>query len=73
MEFQDVVRHRRMVRNYDPDRPVDRSVLTDLLARSRLLIALNETLDELIPAFLTRLHHVSDERNSALWGKRAIR
>jgi nitroreductase len=31
MEFAEVVRKRRMVRNYDPDRPVDRSVLTELL------------------------------------------
>jgi nitroreductase len=31
MEFAEVVRKRRMVRNYDSDRPVDRSVLTELL------------------------------------------
>ncbi len=31
MEYTEVVRKRRMVRNYDPDRPVDRSVLTELL------------------------------------------
>ncbi len=31
MEFAEVVRRRRMVRNYDPDRPVERSVLTELL------------------------------------------
>ena len=31
MEFQDVVRARRMVRNYDPDRPVDRELVDKLL------------------------------------------
>lgn len=31
MEFAEVVRKRRMVRAYDPDRPVDRSVLNELL------------------------------------------
>src|SRR4051794_20069628 len=31
MEFGEVVRKRRMVRNYDPDRPVPRPVLTELL------------------------------------------
>jgi nitroreductase len=31
MEFAEVVHKRRMVRNYDSDRPVDRSVLTELL------------------------------------------
>jgi nitroreductase len=31
MEFQDVVRRRRMVRNYDPDRPVPPEVLERLL------------------------------------------
>jgi nitroreductase len=31
MEFSEVVRKRRMVRNYDSGRPVDRSVLTELL------------------------------------------
>ncbi|HEX8079908.1 MAG TPA: nitroreductase family protein [Jatrophihabitans sp.] len=31
MEFTEVVRKRRMVRAYDPDRPVARSVLTELL------------------------------------------
>jgi nitroreductase len=31
MEFSEVVRKRRMVRNYDPDRPVSRPVLTELL------------------------------------------
>jgi nitroreductase len=31
MEFNEVVRRRRMVRNYDPSRPVGRSVLTELL------------------------------------------
>jgi nitroreductase len=31
MEFSEVVRKRRMVRNYDPSRPVPRPVLTELL------------------------------------------
>jgi nitroreductase len=31
MDYTEVVRKRRMVRNYDPDRPVPRSVLTELL------------------------------------------
>jgi nitroreductase len=31
MEFVEVVRKRRMVRNYDPDRPVERPVLNELL------------------------------------------
>jgi len=31
MEYSEVVRRRRMVRNYDPDRPVPREVLTELL------------------------------------------
>lgn len=31
MEFQEVVRRRRMVRNYDPDRPVPRDVVDRLL------------------------------------------
>ena len=31
MEYTEVVRRRRMVRNYQPDRPVPRPVLTDLL------------------------------------------
>jgi nitroreductase len=31
MEFQDVVRRRRMVRSYDPDRPVDPAVVDRLL------------------------------------------
>ena len=31
MEFRDVVRRRRMVRNYDPDRPVPREVVDRLL------------------------------------------
>jgi nitroreductase len=31
MEFQDVVRRRRMVRSYDPDRPVDPEVVERLL------------------------------------------
>lgn len=31
MEFTDVVRRRRMIRNYDPDRPVDRDVLDRIL------------------------------------------
>lgn len=31
MEFNEVVRKRRMVRNYDPSRPVPREVLTELL------------------------------------------
>jgi nitroreductase len=31
MEFSEVVRKRRMVRNYDPDRPVPQPVLTELL------------------------------------------
>jgi nitroreductase len=31
MEYADVVRKRRMVRNYQPDQPVPRSVLTELL------------------------------------------
>jgi nitroreductase len=32
VEFADVVRARRMVRSYDPDRPVPATVVTDLLA-----------------------------------------
>jgi nitroreductase len=32
MEFSDVVRHRRMVRNYDPDRPVSRESLQRIAA-----------------------------------------
>ena len=32
MEFDEVVRRRRMVRNYDPGRPVPRAVVDDLLA-----------------------------------------
>ena len=31
MDYTEVVRRRRMVRNYDPDRPVPRAVLTELL------------------------------------------
>ncbi len=31
MEYQDVVYRRRMVRNYDPDRPVPRDVVGRLL------------------------------------------
>jgi nitroreductase len=31
MEFTDAVRRRRMIRNYDPDRPVPRAVLDELL------------------------------------------
>jgi len=31
MEFDSVVRRRRMVRSYDPDRPVDRDLVLDLL------------------------------------------
>src|SRR4051812_44312418 len=31
MDYAEVVRKRRMVRNYDPDRPVPRPVLTELL------------------------------------------
>ncbi|HST47083.1 nitroreductase family protein [Jatrophihabitans sp.] len=31
MDYTEVVRRRRMVRNYDPDRPVPREVLTELL------------------------------------------
>jgi nitroreductase len=31
VEFTEVVRRRRMVRNYDPDRPVDPAVVDDLL------------------------------------------
>jgi len=31
MEYAEVVRKRRMVRNYQPDRPVDRSTLAELL------------------------------------------
>lgn len=31
MEFSDVVRRRRMVRNFDPDRPLDAATLTRLL------------------------------------------
>lgn len=31
MEYSEVVRKRRMVRNYDPNRPVPREVLTELL------------------------------------------
>ncbi len=31
MDYSEVVRRRRMVRNYDPDRPVSRAVLTELL------------------------------------------
>jgi nitroreductase len=35
MEFQDVVRHRRMVRSYDPSRPVPAEVI-DLIVRNGL-------------------------------------
>jgi nitroreductase len=35
VEFRDVVRRRRMVRNYDPDRPVDPAVLDRVLAHAR--------------------------------------
>ena len=31
MEYTEVVRKRRMVRNYEPDRPVPRPVLAELL------------------------------------------
>ncbi|HET7385998.1 MAG TPA: nitroreductase family protein, partial [Nocardioidaceae bacterium] len=31
MEFQEVVRRRRMVRRYDPDRPVDPAVVERML------------------------------------------
>ncbi|MDT4997540.1 MAG: hypothetical protein QOD45_1608, partial [Pseudonocardiales bacterium] len=31
MEFADVVRQRRMVRTYDPDRPVPRATVQQLL------------------------------------------
>ncbi|MFC0526688.1 nitroreductase family protein [Phytohabitans kaempferiae] len=34
MEFRDVVRRRRMVRNYDPDRPVPPEVIERLLAHA---------------------------------------
>src|SRR5829696_7198295 len=34
MEFQEVVRRRRMVRNYDPDRPVSPEVRERLLANA---------------------------------------
>ena len=34
MEFQEVVRRRRMIRNYDPDRPVDAAVLARMLANA---------------------------------------
>ena len=34
MEFQEVVRRRRMVRNYDPDRPVPAEVRERLLANA---------------------------------------
>jgi nitroreductase len=34
MEFQEVVRRRRMVRRYDPDRPVDAEVLDRMLANA---------------------------------------
>jgi nitroreductase len=34
MEFQEVVRRRRMVRNYDPDRPVPESVRERILANA---------------------------------------
>jgi nitroreductase len=34
MEFQDVVRRRRMVRSYDPDRPVDPAVVDRLLGNA---------------------------------------
>ena len=35
MEFDEVVRRRRMVRNYDPDRPVDRAVLERIAAAAQ--------------------------------------
>jgi len=35
MEFDDVVRRRRMVRNYDPDRPVEREVLERIAAAAQ--------------------------------------
>jgi nitroreductase len=34
MEFQDVVRRRRMIRRYDPDRPVDEEVVDRMLANA---------------------------------------
>ena len=34
MDFQDVVRRRRMVRNYDPDRPVDPATVERILANA---------------------------------------
>jgi nitroreductase len=34
MEFQDVVRRRRMVRSYDPDRPVPREVVDRMLSNA---------------------------------------
>ena len=34
MEFQEVVRRRRMVRRYDPDRPVDAAVVDRMLANA---------------------------------------
>ncbi|HEV3212832.1 MAG TPA: nitroreductase family protein [Acidimicrobiales bacterium] len=34
MDFQDVVRRRRMVRNFDPDRPVDEDVRERILANA---------------------------------------
>lgn len=34
MEFTDVVRKRRMIRNYDPDRPVDRSVVDRIIGNA---------------------------------------
>ena len=35
MEFDEVVRRRRMVRNYDPDRPVEREVLERIAAAAQ--------------------------------------
>jgi len=35
VEFKDVVRKRRMVRNYDPDRPVERDVLERIAAAAQ--------------------------------------
>ena len=32
MDFADVVRRRRMIRSYDPDRPVDRETVSELLS-----------------------------------------
>ena len=35
MELQDVIRRRRMVRNYDPDRPIDRALLERIAAAAQ--------------------------------------